>query len=208
MMSAPMNWTHRHGARSIQRRGAALGRVPCGVFRNRSLIFAGFAAVGLLSVGCGSSSPSATTTTPAPVATATPTAVPTATPTPDYRVTAAAAYLAAADTVYSGFDTLNKAYPNTTFASITQAKRYWSQAETLDRTFLSTIFAITYPAFMKADVDAEIAAQTKVVADDTELAADPTDKAAQAADTTEIRAAAGAANVVRHDLSLPQVPLT
>ena len=104
---------------------------------NRSLIFAAFAAVGLLSVGCGSSSPPATTTTPAPVVTATPTDVPTATPTPDYRVTAAAAYLAAADTVNSGFDALNKAYPGTTFTSISQAKRYWSQAETLDRAFLT-----------------------------------------------------------------------
>ena len=191
----------------MQRRRAALRRVPCGVFMNRALVFAGFAAVGVLSVGCGRSSPSATTPTPAPVATATPTAVPTATPTPDYRVTAAAAYLAAADTVYSGFDALNKAYPGTTFTSIAQAKRYWSQAATLDRTFLTTIFAITYPAAMKADVDAEIAAQTKVVAEDTELAADPTDKAAQAAVTTDITAEARAANVVRHDLSLPQVPL-
>ncbi|MGA8634632.1 MAG: hypothetical protein WB805_07230 [Candidatus Dormiibacterota bacterium] len=175
---------------------------------NRSLIFAAFAAVGLLSVGCGSSSPPATTTTPAPVVTATPTDVPTATPTPDYRVTAAAAYLAAADTVNSGFDALNKAYPGTTFTSISQAKRYWSQAETLDRAFLTATFAITYPPFMKADVDAQIAAQTKVVADDTELAADPTDKAAQAADTTDSAAEAGTANVVRHDLSLPQGPLT
>ena len=175
---------------------------------NRALVFAGFAAVGLLSVGCGSSSPPATTTTPAPVATATPTAVPTATPTPDYRVTAAAAYLAAADTVYSGFDALNKAYPGTTFTSIAQAKRYWSQAETLDRTFLTSIFAITYTAFMKADVDAQISAQTKVAEDDTELAAGPTDKAAEAADTTDTTAEAGTANVVLHDLSIPQVPLT
>jgi hypothetical protein len=199
-----MNRAHRQGSRSIQRRRAALRRVPWGVFMNRALVFAGLAAVGLLSVGCGSSSPSATTTTPAPVATATP----TATPTPDYRVTAAAAYLAAADTVNAGFDALNKAYPGTTFTSIAQAKRYWSHAEALDRTFLTAIFAITYPPFMKADVDAQIAAQTKVVADDAELAAAPTDKAAQAADTTDSTAEAGTANVVRHDLSLPQVPLT
>jgi hypothetical protein len=107
-----------------------------------------------------------------------------------------------------GYDALNKAYPGTTFTSIAQAKRYWSRAVTLERTFLTAIFAITYPSFMKADVDAQIAAETKLVEDDTELAANPTDSAAQATATTDGSAEAGTANVVRHDLSLPQVPLT
>jgi hypothetical protein len=38
--------------------------------------------------------------------------------------------------------------------------------------------------------------------------ADPTDKAAQDADTIDSTAEAGTANVVRHDLGLPQVPLS
>ena len=172
---------------------------------NRLTIALGAAGALLLLAGCGAA-PAATT--PAPVATATPTAVPTATPTPDLTPAAAAAYLAAATTGNAGFTALYKAYPGSTFASTAQAKRYWSRAETLDRTFLTTIFAISYPASMKADVDAQIAAQTKVVADETALAADPTDNAASAADGTDSTAEAGTANIVRHDLGLPQIPLT
>jgi hypothetical protein len=161
------------------------------------------AAGALFLVGCGAA-PAATT--PAPVATATPTAVPTATPTPDLTPAAAAAYLAAATTVNAGFTALNKAYPAS--MSLAQAKRYWSQAEKLDRTALTTIFAIAYPASMETDVNAMIAAQTKVVADDSALAADPNDKAAYAANTTDTTAASAASNVVRRDLGLPQIPLT
>lgn len=61
---------------------------------------------------------------------------------------------------------------------------------------------------MKADVDAQIAAETKVVADETQLAANPDDTGAYAAFQADVAAEAGTANIVRHDLGLPQVPLT
>src|SRR5580700_3870352 len=86
------------------------GRARARYRRRFSTVLVGV-VVGLLSVGCGSSSPSATTTRPALVATATPTAVPTPTSTPDYRVTAAAAYLAAADAINSATTPSTKRTP-------------------------------------------------------------------------------------------------
>ena len=118
------------------------------------------AAIGV--AGCGAS-PSAATINPTAVPTATPTATPT--PTPNLTVTAAAAYLAAATKANAADAAIYKKYPKT-FTSIAQAKRYWTAAEAVDRTFLTTIFAIAYPSFMKADVDAQIAAETKLVADE------------------------------------------
>lgn len=162
----------------------------------------------LLLAGCGAAAGGITSPTvgaATPIATATPTATPA--PTPNLTTTAAAAYLAAATAGNAAGDAINKAYPKT-FTSLAQAKHYWSQYEAVDRAFLSTIFAIAYPPFMKADVDAQIAVETKVVEDDSELAVSPNDNAAYAADNTDSTAASAAANIVRHDLGLPQVPLT
>jgi hypothetical protein len=158
------------------------------------------AAIGI--AGCGATNPSAP---PTPVATASPSATPAA--TPNLTSTAAAAYLAAATTANAAQNAIYKAYPKT-FTSLAQAKHYWSQIEAVERTFLTTIFAISYPSFMKADVDAQIADETKVVADYAQLAANPNDSVAYAANQSDNTTATGAANIVRHDLGLPQVPLT
>jgi hypothetical protein len=160
----------------------------------------------LLLCGCGAtSSPSSSRALATPAASVTPS--PTPAPTPNLAVTAAAAYLAAATTGNAADTALNKAYP-ATFKSVAQAKRYWSQYLAIEQTFLSKIFAIAYPPFMKADVDAQIAAETKLVGDESELVSNPADTAAYAAYSSDIKAEAGTANVIRHDLGLPQVPLT
>jgi len=169
-------------------------------------------AVAMIGIaGCGAAASPASTATPTVAATTAPAATPA--PTPNLTATAAAAYLAAAFAADAGDAAINTrtcgcaTYPKT-FTSIAQAKDYWSQFEAVEHTFLTTIFAIAYPAFMKTDVDAQIAAETKVVADEAELASDPTDTAAHAALNTDSTTEAGTANIVRHDLGLPQVPLT
>ncbi len=154
--------------------------------------------------GCGAAGTAAAPVT-APV-TATATAAPTSTPTPDLTPTAAAAYLAAATTANAANDALYKTCK--TFTSLAQAKSCWSRYEALDRAFLTTIFAIAYPPTMKVDVDAQIAAETKVVADETALAANPNDNASYAAQATDSTAETATANIVRHDLGLPQVPIS
>jgi hypothetical protein len=58
---------------------------------------------------------------------------------------------------------------------------------------------------MKPDVDAQITAETKVVADESTLAGNPVDATAHAAYETDTTAATGTANIVRHDLGLSQV---
>jgi hypothetical protein len=158
----------------------------------------------LLLCGCGagaSSSPSLAPATP----TATPT--PTPVPTPNLAVIAAAAYLAAATTGNAADGAINKAYP-ATFTSAAQAKRYWTQWLAVERTFLSTIFAIAYPSSMKSDVDAQIAAETKLVEDESELVSAPNDNAVYAAYSSDAKVEAATANIIRHDLGLPQAPLT
>jgi hypothetical protein len=178
--------------------------------RRLALIGTAIGSIVLLA-GCGAAATTSAPATAAPTAAAT--AAPTATPTPDLTPAAAAAYLAAATTGNAAGDALDKAYPGATFKSNAQAKSYWTQAEKIDRAFLTTIFAIAYPPSMKSDVDAQIAAQTKCVSDEATMVYDSTGPDAQYnsdlnvlnADTTT---EAGTANVVRHDLGLPQVPLT
>jgi hypothetical protein len=148
-------------------------------------------------VGCGAASNASAPT----IAPAAPSA--SATPTPDLTSTASAAYLAAAKT----FNAANGAVYTTckTFTSLAQAKSCWSRSEAVDRAFLTTIFAIAYPPSMKVDVDAQITALTKVVADETVMAANPNDNATYAAQGTDATAETATANIVRHDLGLPQV---
>jgi hypothetical protein len=152
--------------------------------------------------GCGATT-SPATTVPTAAATATPAATPT--PTPNLTPTAAAAYLAAATTGNSATHIINKTC--TTITSRAQGARCWSRYEAVERAFLTTIFAIQYPVFMKIDVDAQIAAETKVINDYVALAANPYDSVAYASAHTDSGAMTGAANIVRHDLGLPQVPL-
>jgi hypothetical protein len=172
-----------------------------------SQVRSGSALIGCLLVcACGaaaSASPSPTLALTTPTATATP----TPSPTPNLTATAAYAYLAAATTANAADAAINKAYP-TNFTSLAQARRYWAQEEAVDRTFLTKIFGIAYPAFMKADVDAQISAETKLVADETSLASTPNDTVAGTAARADGTTEAAAANIVRHDLGLPQVPLS
>jgi hypothetical protein len=153
--------------------------------------------------------------TPVPAAIAVPTVVateaPTATPTPNLTPAASAAYLAAATTANAADAALSKAYPEKSFTDA-QAKRFWTRAETINRTFLTTIFAIAYPPSMKSDVDAQIAAQTKCVSDEAAMVYDSTGTNAQYNSDLNLLNAdsateTGTANIVRHDLGLPQVPL-
>jgi hypothetical protein len=58
---------------------------------------------------------------------------------------------------------------------------------------------------MKSDVDAQITVVTKLVQDEATLAANPTDLNAHNAYETDITTETAAANIVRHDLGLPQV---
>jgi hypothetical protein len=92
-----------------------------------------------------------------------------------------------------------------TVTSLAQAKTCWSRSEAVERAFLTAIFAIAYPPSMKADVDAKIAGETKTVSDEATLAANPNDSAAFSADRADGSAETAAANIVRHDLGLPQV---
>ena len=161
------------------------------------------AATLVVLAGCGAAGTAAAPVT-APV-TPTATAAPTSTPTPDLTPTAAAAYLAAATTINAAEAALNKACKNVT--ALAGVKSCWSRYEATNRAFLTTIFAIAYPPFMKADVDAQIAAETKTVADEAALAANPNDNASYAAQSTDSTAESATANVVRHDLGLPQVPV-
>jgi hypothetical protein len=155
---------------------------------------------GVLSIlaGCGAAATSNST-----VATPTPTATATPAPTPDVLTNAAAAYLAAANTINTASDAIYKTCK--TFTSLAQGKACWSRYEAVSRAFLTTIFAIAYPPSMKADVDAQITDETKVVSDEATLAANPNDNAAFAAERTDGSAETAAANIVRHDLGLPQV---
>jgi hypothetical protein len=178
-------------------------KAPSGV----PLAILGISALSL--AGCGGIPPPAATAVPTAVATA----APTPTPTPNLIPAAAAAYLAAATTANAADAALSKAYPAAKSMSDAQAKTYWTRAETIDRTFLTAIFAIAYPPLMKSDVDAQIAAQTKVVSDEGAMVYDSTGSNAQyntdlAAVNADSATDTGTANVVRHDLGLPQVPLT
>jgi hypothetical protein len=79
----------------------------------------------------------------------------------------------------------------------------------LDQAFLASLFAITFPPEMKADVDALITAGDKLVTVESVLASlqqplfDTQDFTRFEQDDTDYGAAA---NVVRHDLGLPPRP--
>jgi hypothetical protein len=169
---------------------------------------AGLAGAGcavLALAGCGAAT--AITTAPPTIAPAAPTAVPTPAPTPDLTVSAAAAYLAAATTVNAASAALNKTACGASTYTQSVAKSCWPKWIAQDQAFLTAIYGIKYPASMKSDVDSQISAQTRVVADDTALAADWLDATAGAAVRADDAAETAAANIVRHDLGLPQVPV-
>ena len=137
---------------------------------DRQLALISIAMVSAVLAGCGAA---ATTSAPATATpTATPTVAPTATPTPNLTPAAAAAYLAAATTANAADAALSKAYPEKSLTDA-QAKSMWTRAETINRTFLTAIFAIAYPPSMKSDVDAQIAAQTKCVSDEAAMVSTP-----------------------------------
>lgn len=154
--------------------------------------------------GCGAAGTAAAPT----IAPAPPTATATAAPTPTADLTAAAgaAYLAAATTANAAGTALNTTVCGHATVTLAQSKGCWSQSETIDRVFLTTIFGINYPTSMKTDVDAQITAQTEVVADDAAMVASPGDAATYNIAMSDVRAETGTANIVRHDLGLPQVP--
>jgi hypothetical protein len=154
----------------------------------------------MLMTACGASSGGGATSS-ATVGTAS-----TVAPTPDARAIAAQQYLAAATTANSADKALGKTVcGQTTYSTAAQAKSCWSKYVVVEQAFLTSIFGITYPPPMKPDVDAQITAETKVVADESTLAGNPVDATAHAAYETDTTAATGTANIVRHDLGLPQV---
>lgn len=124
----------------------------------------------------------------------------TATATPNVLRDAARAYLAAATTIDAAGASLYKRCE--TVSSLVQVQSCWSAAEAIDRSFLTKIFLVDYPPAMKSDVDAQFAAETKLVADEAQLASNPDDLIAAAAVTTDRDAETADANIVRHDLGL------
>ena len=79
----------------------------------------------------------------------------------------------------------------------------------MDDKFLAGLYAIVFPVEMKADVNALIAAETKVAAAEHALAQSSNPSYDQA-DYTAVHSndEVAAAGIVRHDLGLPPVPLT
>jgi hypothetical protein len=170
---------------------------------NRALIFAGLAAVGLLSVGCGSSSPSATTSshpTPTPIATA------AATPTPDVEAIAARQYLAAMTTYNLAVDAsdaaLNKLKSTAPYSAYVPSQRALYKAMAARE---QAVLAINFPPGMAADVSATVSANNSFLATLLDFINSPNQSTWDTkllADT----AASSASNAVRLDLGLPPVP--
>jgi hypothetical protein len=167
-------------------------------------VLAGTAVAALVvMVGCGAAAGTASAPTPS-IVPATPTAIPTPAPTPDLTASAAAAYLAAAKPLNAATAALNRTACGASTYTQSVAKNCWPKYVVLDQAFLTAVFGIKFPASMKSDADSLITALTKVVADDRALAANYLDPAG-----AELRpdsaAELAAANIVRHDLGLPQV---
>lgn len=159
--------------------------------------------------GCGGGA-----TTTQSNATESPTArpTPTATPTPDVRLVAAQQYLqmasranqagAAVDQhTVDGTKCGAQTYPNNT-VTVGCFKQYLA----VDAETLKEIYAIVFPSDMRADVNALISAQTRIVSDETMIVSSPNNDAAWNALQTDESVKTAAANVVRHDLGLPPVP--
>jgi hypothetical protein len=153
--------------------------------------------------GCGAAT--AVTTAPPTIAPATPTALPTPAPTLDLTASAAAAYLAAANKGNAAYTALGKTACGATTYTVSLGKSCWPKWAAIEQTFLTVIFGINYPASMKSDVDGQISTETKLIGDESTLAANPADATAHAAYQADSTAQTAAANIVRHDLGLPQV---
>jgi hypothetical protein len=163
-------------------------------------------SIACLVVACGAAATaSPASATPSRVVTP----VPTVAPTPDLFATAAIAYLAAANTINASNALAAKTPSCKTqgghYTSTAAAKACWAQYSAADKIFLSAIYAISYPPSMKADTDAQITAMTKEATDDDELAFDPTTPGLVATENADSTAESATANIVRHDLGLPQV---
>ncbi|PZR80605.1 MAG: hypothetical protein DLM65_07710 [Candidatus Aeolococcus gillhamiae] len=160
------------------------------------------AGTALVVCACGSTASGGAALTPS----ATPTPLPsTPAPTPNLLANASAAYLAAATTANAADNALAKTFCGKTTYTTAQAKTCWPKYAAIEQTFLTAIYAIQYPPAMKVDVDAQITAVTKIIQGEGALAVSPSDIAAFNAWRTDTTAGVGAANIVRHDLGLPQV---
>jgi hypothetical protein len=172
------------------------------VFMNRALVFAGFAAVGLLSVGCGSSSPSATTS-PHPTPTAIATAA--ATPTPDVRAIAARQYLAAMTTYNLAVDAATAAFNKLStgpYSVYVPSQRALYKAMAARE---QAVFAIHFPPGMAADVSALVSADNSDQVTLLDFINSP-NQSTWDTSTLADTAASSASNAVRLDLGLPPVP--
>ena len=176
-------------------------------------------AIALLVSACGGTversapAPAATPSAAAAVnlATAgpTPTEVPTPSPTPDpeaVRKTAAAAYLAAAESANKAYKALLSKYK--TFDTLTRARAYYKAVAKIDGEFIAKVKKILVPADTAADLHALIAKDAASQALEIEgsgaqswTEVDSVIAALEKAD----RASTAAANLIRSDLGLPPI---
>lgn len=130
-------------------------------------------------------------------------------PTPTVRQAAATAYLAAA-TKANDADVAAKLLCPGDSATAAQYQACYAAASKAEQTFVTSVFSITFPSDMKADVDALIKANSTLAAADNSIAqaTDPTSDIPDGiTENTASTEAGAAASVVRHDLELAPVPI-
>jgi hypothetical protein len=153
-------------------------------------------AVALALAGCGAAAaPSAATATP--------------TITPNVQQAAATAYLAEAVKFNDAIAAASTLCPGPTNTAA-QLKACYGALYTAEEAHIQAVFAIKFPAGMKADVNQLITTNTQVASASEGLStsSDPaTDDTDLASVNTEQNASTAAAELVRHDLGLPPVPL-
>jgi hypothetical protein len=162
--------------------------------------------VAALAAACGSTAGGGTTTQ-TPIAARQPntTATPTPSPTPDLQAQAAQTYLQAATTANNA----DAAIPNGdllsnpgTASTLSQLVPPVQAYVSIDQTFLNSLYAIKFPAADQLDVNAFIRDLTAEIAGGQEFATDP--NSANWETFANIDTSSDA-NVLRHDLGLPQV---
>ena len=138
-------------------------------------------------------------------ATATETATPSPSPTPNLTTQAAQAYLQAATTA----DNADSAIPNGDLLSNPSKASSLSQLvppvkayDQIDQTFLNSLYAIHFPTADQADASALIRDVTQDISDGQGFVADP--NTANWTSFADVNTAPDA-NVLRHDLGLPQL---
>jgi hypothetical protein len=120
---------------------------------------------------------------------------------------AAQAYLALVTPLNAQDDALVKGVCKS-FTTNPQWRACYSKLVPIDQKFLTGVYAITFPASMKSDVDALITDETKLLSYDTTLAEEASpnlDTTTYNAESAISTAGSAASGIVRHDLGLPPI---